>query len=102
MGWTQYLLPIVFLGLIGGTHYILFVGDDREMVDYSGWISVEDRLPDRFQKVLVWREAIGYDIAWIGILDQPLTEEEVLAAGEMVSGKMSSLVKNLVAKIDRG
>lgn len=37
-----------------------------------------------------------------GILDQPLTEEEVLAAGEMVSGKMSSLVKNLVAKIDRG
>ena len=36
-----------------------------------------------------------------GILDQPLTEEEVLAAGEMVSGKMSSLVKNLVAKIDR-
>ena len=37
-----------------------------------------------------------------GILDQPLTEEEVLGAGEMVSGKMSSLVKNLVAKIDRG
>lgn len=25
----QYLLPIVFLGLIVQTHYILFIGDDR-------------------------------------------------------------------------
>lgn len=35
MGWTQYLLPIFFLGLIIWTHYILFVGDEREMVDCS-------------------------------------------------------------------
>lgn len=31
MGWTHYLLPIFFLGLIIWTHYILFVGDEREM-----------------------------------------------------------------------
>lgn len=30
------------------------------------WISVKDELPDEFQKVLVWRKTIGYDIAWIG------------------------------------
>ena len=35
MWWTQYLLPIFFLGLIVWTHYILFVGDEREMVDCS-------------------------------------------------------------------
>nr|DAM92647.1 MAG TPA: Protein of unknown function (DUF551) [Caudoviricetes sp.] len=83
MGWTQYLLPIVFLGLIVWTHYILFIGDEREMVDYSGWISVEDKLPDSFQKVLVWREAIGYDIAWIGyghwIYDNLIEGIEVVA-----------------------
>lgn len=33
--WTQYLLPIFFLGLIVWTHYILFAGDEREMVDCS-------------------------------------------------------------------
>lgn len=33
MWWTQYLLPIFFLGLIIWTHYILFIGDVREMVD---------------------------------------------------------------------
>jgi hypothetical protein len=47
------------------------------------WISVEDRLPDRFQKVLVWREAIGYDIAWIGygnwIYDNLIEGIEVVA-----------------------
>ena len=35
MGWTHYLLPIFFLGLIIWTHYILFVGDEREMMDWS-------------------------------------------------------------------
>lgn len=30
------------------------------------WISVEDKLPKEFQKVLVWRKNFGYDIAWIG------------------------------------
>lgn len=35
MWWAQYLLPIVFLGLIVWTHYILFVGDEREMADCS-------------------------------------------------------------------
>lgn len=29
------------------------------------WISVEDKLPDSFQQVLVWREATGYGISWI-------------------------------------
>lgn len=35
VGWTQYLLPIVFLGLIVWAHYILFIGDEREMADCS-------------------------------------------------------------------
>ena len=30
------------------------------------WISVKDKLPDEFEKVLVWRKNFGYDIAWIG------------------------------------
>ena len=30
----------------------------------SEWISVEDRLPDEFQKVLVWYESFGHDIGW--------------------------------------
>lgn len=30
------------------------------------WINVEDKLPNEFQKVLVWRKNFGYDIAWIG------------------------------------
>lgn len=29
----------------------------------DGWISVKDRLPKDFQKVLVWRKNIGYDIS---------------------------------------
>ena len=36
-----------------------------------------------------------------GILDQPLTEEEVLITGAQVSDKMSNLVQKLVAKIGR-
>lgn len=43
VGWTQYLLPIVFLGLIVWAHYILFIGDDRmvgqqlgEKIAYAG------------------------------------------------------------------
>lgn len=35
MQWTQYLLPIVFLGLIVWVHYILYIGDEREMADCS-------------------------------------------------------------------
>lgn len=35
-----------------------------------------------------------------GILDQPLTEEEVLLAGKQVSSQMSALVRRLVEKID--
>ncbi len=35
-----------------------------------------------------------------GILDKPLTEEEVLLAGKQVSSQMSSLVRRLVEKID--
>lgn len=31
----KYLLPIVFLGLIVWVHYILYIGDERKMVDCS-------------------------------------------------------------------
>lgn len=30
----------------------------------DGWISVKDRLPKDFQKVLVWYESFGHDIGW--------------------------------------
>lgn len=47
------------------------------------WINVEDKLPDEFQKVLVWRKTIGYDIAWIGfgswIYDNLIEDIEVVA-----------------------
>lgn len=47
------------------------------------WINVEDKLPDEFQKVLVWRKTIGYDVAWIGfggwIYDNLIEDIEVIA-----------------------
>lgn len=47
------------------------------------WISVEDRLPNEFQKVLVWRRNTGYDIAWISYghwaFDNVLQGREVIA-----------------------
>lgn len=52
-------------------------------MDCSDWIRVEDKLPNKFQKVLVWRKNFGYDIAWIGyghwVYDNLIEGIEVLA-----------------------
>ena len=60
-----------------------FVFQKTRGVLILNWINVEDKLPDEFQKVLVWRKTIGYDVAWIGfgswIYDNLIEDIEVIA-----------------------